>query len=298
MGIVTSEGFGYLLDPGLRKIFMDEYTLPEGQIDALYGIETSSKATEYDLSIGGIGDLEEFTGTIPYDDFKQQYRVSYTHKEWVKGMKVERKLVDDDQYSIINKRPAQLALVAKRTKEKHGATPFNNAFNTTIFAGGDGYALCASNHSRVGTASVVSNTGSTALSQTAVEATRLLMRQFTDETDNLITARADTLLVPPALEETAWTIVNTQGKLDSADNNLNFSKSKYKIIVWDYLADSNNWFMMDSRMAKMYLKWFNRIPVEFNKDKDFDTYVSKWSVYTRYSYGFSDWTWIYGHNVA
>ena len=38
-----------------------------------------------------------------------------------------------------------------------------------------------------------------------------------------------------------------------------------------YLNDSNNWFFMDSRMSKMYLKWFDRIPVEFNKDKDFDT---------------------------
>ncbi len=298
MGIVNSENFGYLLDPGLRKIFMDEYALPEGQVDALFGVEKSNKATEYDLGVGGVGDLEEFNGTIPYDDFKQQYRVSYTHKEWVKGMKVERKLVDDDLYSIINKRPAILALAAKRTREKHGSQVFNNAFNTTVFAGGDGLALCASAHTRVGTSATVSNAGSTALSATAVEATRLLMRSFTDETDNLLTARGDTLLVPPALEETAWEIVTSTGKLGTADNDPNFSKGKYKIIVWDYLADSNNWFMIDSRMAKMYLKWFNRIPTEFNKDKDFDTYVSKWSVYTRYSYGFSDWTWLYGHNVA
>lgn len=68
--------------------------MPEGQTDNLFGVESSSKATEYDLGIGGIGDMEEFDGTIPYDDFKQQYRISYTHKEWVKGMKVERKLVD------------------------------------------------------------------------------------------------------------------------------------------------------------------------------------------------------------
>jgi hypothetical protein len=73
---------------------MDEYTLPEGQVDNLFGMEKSGKATEYDLGIGGLGDLEEFTGTIPYDDFDQQYRVSYTHREWVKGIKIERKLVD------------------------------------------------------------------------------------------------------------------------------------------------------------------------------------------------------------
>ena len=277
---------------------MDEYALPEGHVDSLFGIEKSNKATEYDLGIGGMGDLAEFDGTISYDDFRQQYRVSYSHTEWCKGIKIERKLVDDDLYSIINKRPAQLALVAKRTKEKHGASVFNNAFNTSVFSGGDAKALCASDHSRVGSDESNSNTGTTALSATSVEATRLLMRQFTDETDNLLTARGDTLLVPPALEETAWEIVNSSGKLDSAENNPNFSKGKYKVIVWDYLTDANNWFMIDSRMAKMYLKWFNRIPVEFNKDKDFDTYIAKWSVYTRYSYGFSDWTWIYGHNVA
>ena len=298
MGIVTSEGFGYLLDPGLRKIFMDEYDLPEGQRQNLFGIEKSNKAVEYDLGIGGTGDMQEFDGTIAYDDFKQQYRTSYSHKEWCKGMKIERKLVDDDQYSVINKRPAQLALVATRTQEKHASSIFNNAFNSTIFAGGDGLALCNSAHTFVGGAQTVGNTGTTALSATAVEATRLLMRQFVDETGNLAIARGDTLLVPPQLEETAWEVVNSSGKLDTADNNPNFNKGKYRIIVWDYLTDSNNWFMIDSRMAKLYLKWFDRIPTEFNKDKDFDTYVSKWSVYTRYSYGFSDWSWIYGHQVA
>lgn len=298
MGVINSEQFGYLLDPGLRKIFMDEYNVPEGQRENLYGIEKSNKATEYDLGIGGTGDLQEFDGTISYDDFKQQYRTSYTHKEWCKGMKIERKLVDDDQYSVINKRPASLAMVAKRTMEKQSAGIFNNAFNSSIFAGGDGLSLCNSAHTFVGLGQTNSNSGSTALSATAVEATRLLMRQFVDETGNLLISRADTILVPPALEETAWEIVNAQGKLDTADNNPNFSKGKYKIISWDWLSDSNNWFVMDSRMMKMYLKWFQRIPTEFNKDKDFDTYVSKWSVYSRYSFGFSDWPWIYGQNVA
>lgn len=182
--------------------------------------------------------------------------------------------------------------------EKQSASVFNNAFNSSIFAGGDGLSLCNSAHTFVGVSSTNSNTGTTALSATAVEATRLLMRQFTDETGNLLISRADTLLVPPALEETAWEIVNAQGKLDTGDNNPNFSKGKYKIISWDWLTDSNNWFMMDSRMMKMYLKWFQRVPTEFNKDISFDTYLSKWSVYSRYSFGFSDWVWLLGQNVA
>ena len=233
---------------------MDEYALPEGQRENLFGIETSEKATEYDLGIGGTGDLQMFDGTIPYDDFKQQYRVSYTHQEWVKGMKIERKLVDDDLYSIINKRPQQLALVTKRTQEKHAAGIFNNAFNTSTFIGGDSLALCSTAHTFIGISTTQSNSGTTALSATAVEATRVLMRQFTDETNNLMVARGDTLLVPPQLEQTAWEIVNAQGKLDTADNNPNFSKGKYKIIVWDYLNNSNNWFIIiDPHLYQMSL---------------------------------------------
>jgi hypothetical protein len=121
---------------------------------------------------------------------------------------------------------------------------------------------------------------------------------LTDETDNLMDVMYDTILVPPNLEETANIITKTDKEVGSAQNDINFNKGKYKVIVWNRLSDTNNWFMIDSKYMKMFLKWFDRIPTEFNKDKDFDTYVAKWSVYTRYSYGFSDWRWIYGQNVS
>lgn len=299
MGVVNSENFAYLLDPGLRKIFMDEYNLPEGAREQLFGIEKSSKATEYDYAIGGIGDLTEFSGTIPYTDFDGQYRISYTHKEWVAGMKVERKLVDDDLYSVINKRPMALALAAKRTKEKHAASVFNNAFNTSVFSGGDTLALCANAHTWVGTSTTQDNAGSSALTATSLATARLAMRDFLDDTDNMLNAKASVLLVPPELEQKAYEITQTPQQVDTANNTLNFLKTQnFKVIVWDYLTDTNNWFLIDDRYAKMFLKWFDRIPVEFNKDKDFDTYIAKWSVYNRYSYGFSSWTWIYGSEVS
>jgi len=267
-------------------------------VSQMFGIEKSTKAVEYDLGIGGLGDLEEFNGTIGYGDFAQQYRTSYTHREWCKGIKIERKLVDDDQYSIINKRPQQLALVARRTREKHGASVFNNAFNTSIFAGGDTLALCATAHTAIGTATTQSNRRTTALSATALEAMRLAMAGFKDETDNLVDVVPDTLLVPINLEELAWQITKSDKVLGSNFNDPNFSRGKYKVVVWPRLSDSNNYFLIDSRYMKMFLKWFDRIPVEFNKDKDMDTYVSKWSVYTRYSYGFSEWKWILGAEVS
>jgi len=56
--------------------------------------------------------------------------------------------------------------------------------------------------------------------------------------------------------------------------------------------------MIDSNMMKMYLQWFNRIPLEFFQDKSFDTLISKFAAYMRYSFGWSDWRWLYGHSVS
>ena len=189
-------------------------------------------------------------------------------------------------------------MVARRTREKHGANLFNNAFNTSVFSGGDSLALCSTAHTFKGTDTTVGNSGTTALSATALEATRLLGMQLTDETDNLMDVMYDTLLVPPNLEETANVIVKSNLKSGEANNDMNWNKNRYRVLVWNRLTDSNNWFLIDSKYMKLFLKWFDRVPVEFNKDKDFDTYISKWSVYTRYSYGFSDWRWLYGHNVS
>lgn len=252
MGVIASENFGYLLDPGLRKIFVDEVKQPAGKYQEVYGLDTSGKATEYDLGVGGIGDLEEFTGTIPYGDFSQQYRVAYTHREWVKGIQVERKLVDDDLYSIINSRPKQLGMVTERTKDKHGASLFNNAFNTSIFAGGDTLALCSSAHTHNGTSTTVSNSGTSTLSATSVAATRIIgMKSITDETDNIIDVQYDTLIVPPELEEKAYQINKSDKVLGSNYNDPNFLQGKYKIIVWPRLSDTNNWF---NTMDPLYIK--------------------------------------------
>jgi len=65
--------------------------------------------------------------------------------------------------------------------------------------------------------------------------------------------------------------------------------------MWDYLTDSNRWFLIDVDLAKMYLNWFDRVPLELAMDPTggFDL-EARWRAYMRYSYGFSDYRWVYG----
>ena len=108
----------------------------------------------------------------------------------------------------------------------------------------------------------------------------------------------DTILCTIDKEETAWEVINSKGKVDTANNNRNFHEGRYKLAIWDKLTDSNNWFMIDSRLAKMFLLFWDRVKPELKQDNDTDTLVAKWYVYYRCSAGWADWRQIYGHAVT
>jgi len=293
-----AEAFGDLLTPGFRKIFSDQFNIIPSMLPDLFNMMTSDKPEEKDSAVGGFSDFGEFTGTIGYDEVYQQYDVTYRFTEFAKGFKVQRKLWDDDLYSIMNKKPQGLAVAARRTREKRGATIFNNAFTDTSISG-DALSLCSTAHTSItpGVATQ-SNRGTSALSATAIEAARTAMADFRDSEGEKITVIPDLLLVPRGLEQTGWEIIASRGKVETANNNANFHYGKYKLAVWDYLTDSNNWFMIDSNLKDMFLMWFDRIPLEFGRDKDFDTYQAKFSAYMRFGAGYSDWRWVHGSLVS
>lgn len=300
--MAISEQWAELLEPGLREIFEVQRAAlaAESRIPMLFNVQTSEKAEEHYLGAGGMGDWEEYDGVIKYDDFDKLYKTTLTHKEFVKGFTIERKLVDDDLYGFITPKPQQLALSAMRTREVHAASVFNNAF-TAGYVGGDAAVLCAASHpvSPTHASDTIGNAGSTVLSYDAVIATRKLMRKFTDDRGNLVPMNPDTVLYPAALADTAETIQKSTEKPGTADNDANVASGLVKNWVqWDYLTDDNNWFMIDSQLAGMYLLWLDRVPLEFMLDPA-ASYLLKanYRGYMRYSYGWSDFRWVYGHSV-
>lgn len=294
---MIQENWPNLLEPGLRKVFADVFNRQESMLPILYSMQESSKAVEHDLEMGDIADFEPFQGSIPYDDTGEGYKTDYTHLEYARGIKIERRLVLNDQYSVINRRPQALGLAAYRRRETDGASVFNNSFNSAV-VGGDGLSLCNSAHtSKVGGTNQ-SNISTDAFSPTAVETARQTMTQFKSNRDNVITVKPDMLIVPLQLEEKAFELINSKGKVDTAQNNANFHQGKYKLVVWNnYLTSSTKWWMVDSELMKMFLLWFDREPVQFFKDRDFDTLQAKYAGYAYYSFGWSDWRWIMGANA-
>ena len=294
--MAITENFGDLLDPRFRKIFSTQYeeNIKESMIPMLFGVESTSKNYEKLSGMGGLTDLQEFDGQVAYDTPSQLYDVTTYFPEYVLGMKVQRKLYDDDLTGMMDRRPWQMGISVARTREKMGAGLLNDSFTT---AGGDGVSLCNDSHPySPDDATTQDNAGSSALSATAIEATRRIAHtSIFNDRGELASINYDTIFCTVNKEEVAWEIINSRGKVDTAENNRNFHYGRYNLAVWDRLTNSNYWWMMDSKLAKMFFVWWDRVKPEFNYDRDFDTYVAKWSVYMRCNYDFYDWRPIYGH---
>ena len=300
----ASGAFGDLLDPRFQKIFQDTYRQVPDMLPQLFQMVNNGRNNMTWSGVGAFGDWGQFTGTTTYDSIAQGYDVTSTPIEFASGVQVERKLFDDDQYHIMDQRPAGLALAAARTKQKHGARIFNNAFavDSFFYSHSENVSLCNDSHtttaSGVSTATGFDNLVTSALSATAVAAARIQMRGFVDDRGNAIDIMPNELWYPKELYEVAEEIIESEGKIDTANNNVNVHKGVYDGYDWLYMTDTNNWFMCDGAQRKMCLQWVDRIPIEFGFAEDLDTLVAKWRGYMRYSNAWIDWRWVLGASVS
>jgi hypothetical protein len=275
-------------------------------IPMLYASDTSDQQEEYDMTYEGVGDFQKFTGTAIKDTLEEGYKKTFSFPEYMNSIDIRRKLWDDRRDRTVMNMAKELALSYNRTKEKHAAEIFNYAFTATgtyssgdSTAGPDAKALCANDHtSKSDSAYAGDNLQTTAFSPAAVETDRQAHMAMTDGRANLLDRAMDMLLVPTPVEEDAWELINTTGKVNTADNNRNFHEGRYKLAVWKYLTDAANWFSIDSEYMKMYLVWLTRIPIEQWKKFDEDLQTLTFGAYARHGLGYSSWRWIIGHNIA
>lgn len=287
--------FGKLLEPGLRKIFFETYQEVPEQFAKIYHVQNSKKAQETDWGMGAFGDWTPRATSldmVAYQKLSAGKERVYKHTAYTSGFQVERELMDDEQYRALEKMPKALARSCRASIEKEAIKILDNAFTTV---GYDGKPLCAIDHPLLDNKDkVCSNMVTGALSRDSLKEALLLMRKQLDEAGNLIQMKADTLIIPPELEDTAIRLLHTAKLPGGNDNDTNeyIASHGLKIVVMDYLASDTAWFIQDSRQHEMNFFW--RVKPEFKWAEEFDNFVAKYRGYCRYSYGFSDFRGIIG----
>lgn len=298
--ITNLGGFTNLTEYGalIKKAYMAGL---DGKIPDLnstfFTVQDSKNEHEDTISIGDTEAIGEFTGSLDYDEVQENYRKRITNVEYARGLAIQKKLWLTGQDRVIKRLSEHLGEKTKLRYLADAVALLNNAFNTT-YTGGDGLSLCSTAHTSNVGGSNQGNSGTSALSPAAVDATYVLFAKFNTNKDNPMFDKADTLIVPLELEAYANEISGSKGEVDSNNNNINTYYGRFKVISTRMLDDGNNWYMANMAKMKKNQDWYTVMKHEFGQDKDFNTLVLRYYVYFMYGFGFNHWDHIYGHAVS
>ncbi len=176
------------------------------------------------------------------------------------AMWVEKRLLETQQHNVIEKQMMDLNRSAKLTIELYAALPFNTAFDATVeWVCADGMNLIDSLRNResqaAGTWSNLETPG--ALTQTSVGTMRLNFRKNKDEFGDPAPITMQKLIIPPDLEDTVITELESAQQPGTALNDKNFlTKYALSYDVWDYLTSTTAWFGCGPKDSLHELNWY------------------------------------------
>ena len=128
------------------------------------------------------------------------------------------------------------------------------------------------------------------LNETSLEAAVITIAGWKDERGLLIAARPRRLIVPPNGMFVATRILQSEGRVATADNDINAIRANGTIpegyAVNHYLTDTDSWYLTTDIPNGM--KHFERTSMETSMDGDFDTGNVRYKARERYSFGVSD----------
>jgi hypothetical protein len=212
---------------------------------------------------------------------------------------ITEEAIEDNLYDRLAGRYTRaLARSMAQSKQITAANVLNNAFDTGgSFNGGDGKALCTTDHP-LANGGTFRNELSTAadLSETSLEQSLIDIAAFVDERGLKIALQGRKLIIPKELQFTAERIMRSPQRVGTADNDINAMANMGMIPegyrINHFLNDTDAFFIMTD--APNGMKHFVRSPIKTAIEGDFDTGNVRFKARERYSFGFSDPRGIFG----
>ncbi|MGI9142120.1 MAG: hypothetical protein ACR2IJ_02915 [Fluviibacter sp.] len=289
-----------LLLPGLRGV-EGKYEMIPSQYDKIFTKHDSKMALERtaEMRFLGLAQLKTEGGQTAFDNGAgERFIYNQEHTEIALGYAITRKAIDDNLYKT-QFMPSNLGLIESfnQTREIYGANVLNTATTYNAAVGGDGKALCATDHPIDGGTVANKPTVDVDLNESTLLNGMIAIRSnFKDQAGLKVFARARKLIVPPQLEPVAIRLTKTELRPGTADNDVNaimFTGGGLPegYMVNDFLTSQYAWFLLTNIDGLAYME---RTPFEMDMQVDFTTDNLLVKGYTRYSFGYFNWRSIYG----
>ena len=300
--MLLSSDFGVFVTPGQRKIFMDELEKSPPQYAQIFR-ETETKQPSYrGAHLGGFGlwaSANEGT-TIASEDAKQGSNAELPVERYSKGYTISWELMQDDQQGVFSGQAGKggsakiLAKSLRSTVETKCASVLSNGFTGT---GYDSVALFATNHKYHKNTSTAP-TGSNLLTNTPLSVQGLqdackLMRSTKDNGGVApVGAIPAQLIVHPDDEFAARTLLGTGLNIVDGIPQAESTLPNLQIVVLDYLANANSYFLRAKDMDNLVLAW--REKPTFGSQQMPQSVDWFFYGYTRFVAGYEEWRGLVG----
>jgi hypothetical protein len=291
------------LEPGLNALFGMEYARYENEHAEIFETESSDRAFEEEVLIVGFGNARDKSEgqSVGYDSASEGFTSRYTHETVALAFALTEEAVEDNLYDRLGARYTKaLARSMAHSKQVKAANVLNNAFNSS-FAGGDGVELIDDAHPLAG-GGTFSNRPSaySDLNETSLEDALISISTFVDDRNMILALQGVKLIVPPQLQFVADRLLDTPGRVGTADNDINAIRNMGMLpqgyAVNHFLTDTDAWFVKTD--CPDGFKHFERSPISTSMEGDFDTGNVRYKARERYSFGYSNPRAVFGSQGA
>lgn len=288
-----------LLHVGLDEVLFKKYKEINPTYTQIFDIRSSDRKYEKITGFSGFGSLiaKPEGEVISYDNPYQGYDTTFTHLTYGLAFRVTMEMQQDDLYDVIKRMPASLAETVQRYKDTVAASIFNDGFSDTasdFMSGMDAVEMFDASHPLAGGGTYPNLITAADLSVSSLEEALYTMRLTVGDRNELIDLEPKYLLIPPQLERVAHELLKSSGRPDTANRADNWLATQgLQIIVWNRLTDADTWFLLTEK-SRHNLIFYNRMELETDSDRDFNTKDHIYSVLTRLSVGWADWRGVFG----
>ena len=286
------------LEPGLNALFGLEYKRYENQHAEIYTTESSDRAFEEEVMLSGFAQAQvkpEGSG-VTFDNAQETYTARYSHETIALAFSITEEAIEDNLYDRLASRYTKaLARSMANTKQVKAVSPLINGLPSGSFTSGDGVTLFNTAHPTI--SGTVKNTLTVAadLNETSLEQSLIDIAAMTDERGLKIAARGLKMIIPSELQFTAERLMKSQGRVGTADNDVNAIVSMGMIPqgyrINNFLTDTDAFYILTDVPNGM--KYFERAPIKTAMEGDFDTGNVRYKARERYSFGVSDFRGIF-----
>ena len=281
------------LEPGLNALFGMEYARYENEHAEIFETESSDRAFEEEVLIVGFGNARDKSEgqSVGYDSASEGFTARYTHETVAPAFALTEEAVEDNLYDRLGALYTKaLARSMAHTKQVKAANVLNNAFSSS-FTGGDGKALVATDHPLAGGGTFSNRPSAFAdLNETSLENALISISTFVDDRNMILALQGTKLVVPPQLQFVADRLLETPGRVETADNDINAIRNMGLLpqgyAVNHFLTDTDAFYVLTD--CPDGFKHFERSPISTSMEGDFNTGNVRYKARERYSFGFSN----------